>query len=350
MPINHSPLIIAGPCSAETEEQVLQTCIRLAKTEKVNILRAGIWKPRTKPGSFEGIGSKALPWLQEAKKITELPIAIEVATAKHVEEAMRYNIDVLWIGARTTVNPFSVQAIADALRGVTVPVFIKNPTNPDVELWMGAVERMAQVGLLQIGLIHRGFSVYGNTEYRNAPVWSLAIEMKRRLPNMLMLCDPSHIAGRRDMLQAVAQRAIDLNMDGLMIETHIDPDNALSDAQQQITPEALLKLLNQLQWRTALSEGQNFVTALQKLREQIDYIDDELLMLLSQRMQVADKIGLYKKENNVAVLQMQRWNDILQRAYQKADVLSLSREFITQYFDAVHMESIQHQTKIMHEI
>lgn len=298
----------------------MQTCIRLAKTEKVNILRAGIWKPRTKPGSFEGMGSKALPWLQEAKKITELPIAIEVATAKHVEEAMRYNIDVLWIGARTTVNPFSVQAIADALRGVTVPVFIKSPTNPDVELWMGAVERMAEVGLLQIGLIHRGFSVYG-IEYRNAPVWSLAIEMKNVLPNMLMLCDPSHIAGRRDILQAVAQRAIDLNMDGLMVETHIDPDNALSDAQQQITPEALLKLLNQLQWRTALSEGQNFVTALQKLREQIDYIDDELLMLLSQRMQVADKIGLYKKENNVTILQMQRWNDMLQRAYQKADVL-----------------------------
>ena len=350
MPTNHSPLIIAGPCSAETEEQVLQTCIGLAKTKKVNILRAGIWKPRTKPGGFEGLGLKALPWLQAAKKITKLPIAIEVATAKHVEEAMRHNIDVLWIGARTTVNPFSVQAIADALRGVAIPVFIKNPTNPDIELWIGAVERIAQAGIPQIGLIHRGFSVYGNTAYRNAPVWPLAIEMKRRLPSMLMLCDPSHIAGRRNILQAVAQQAIDLNMDGLMIEAHINPDSALSDAQQQITPETFLQMLNQLQWLTTLGKRENFVTTLQKLREQIDYIDDELLMLLSQRMQVADKIGLYKKENNMAILQMQRWNDILQRAYQKADALGLSQEFIAQYFDAVHMESIQHQTKVMHEI
>lgn len=343
-------LIIAGPCSAETEEQVLETCIRLAATKKVNILRAGIWKPRTKPGSFEGIGSKALPWLQEAKKQTGLPIAVEVATAQHVEEAMRYNVDLLWIGARTTANPFSVQAIADALKGITVPVFIKNPINPDIELWMGAVQRIAQAGIQQIGLIHRGFSIYGNTEYRNAPVWSLAIEMKRRLPEMLMLCDPSHIAGKRKTLQTIAQQAIDLNMNGLMIETHIDPDNAWSDAQQQITPEAFLQLINQLQWRSALSNEQNFIDALQKLREQIDYIDDELLMLLSQRMQIADKIGAYKKENNVAILQTQRWTDILERAYQKADTLGLNKEFITQYFEAVHMESIQHQTKMMNDI
>jgi len=344
------PLIIAGPCSAETEEQVLQTCIGLAATKKVQVLRAGIWKPRTKPGSFEGLGLQAFPWLQQAKKITGLPVAIEVATPEHVEHALRYDIDVFWIGARTTVNPFTVQSIADALRGVHVPVFIKNPVNPDMELWIGAVERMERAGIQQIGLIHRGFSVYGNTDYRNAPVWSLAIEIKRRMQHLPMLCDPSHIAGRRSTLKAIAQQAVYLNMDGLMVETHIDPDNALSDAQQQITPESLLQLLNQLQWRSSLSNEQTFINALQKLREQIDYIDDELLMLLSQRMQIADKIGVYKKENNVAVLQMERWNNILERAYTKMKSLNLSQEFLQKYFEAVHMESIQHQTNVMRNI
>ncbi len=346
MSILNYPLIISGPCSAETEEQVLQTCIRLAATKKVQVLRAGIWKPRTKPGSFEGVGSKALAWLQKAKQITNLPVAVEVATPQHVEEALQHNIDILWIGARTTANPFAVQAIADALYNVNIPIFVKNPTNPDIELWIGAVERMQQAGIKEMGLIHRGFTVYGSTAYRNAPVWSLAIEMKRRMQHIPMLCDPSHIGGHRDKLKAIAQQAIDLNMDGLMIETHIDPDNALSDAQQQITPELLLQLLHQLQWRSSLSNEQTFINALQKLREQIDYIDDELLMLLSQRMQIADKIGVYKKENNVAVLQMQRWNDILERAYKKMKELGLSQDFINKYFEAVHIESIRHQTEI----
>src|ERR687889_386344 len=243
------PLIISGPCSAETEQQVLQTAQRLAKTGKVDALRAGIWKPRTRPGSFEGIGTKGLVWLQQAKKITGLPTAVEVATAKHVEDALHFDVDILWIGARTTVNPFSVQEVADALRGVNKPVLIKNPINPDLELWIGAVERVAKAGIKEIGLIHRGFSSYGNTQYRNAPMWHLAIEMKRRYPDMLMINDPSHICGRRDILQDVAQQAIDLDFDGLMIESHIDPDNAWSDDKQQITPEQLAEMLNTIIWR-----------------------------------------------------------------------------------------------------
>src|SRR6188472_4547150 len=246
---NKRPLIISGPCSAETEEQVVETATRLAKTGKVDMLRAGIWKPRTKPGMFEGIGVKGLAWLDKAKKLTGLPITVEVATAKHVEDALHFDVDVLWIGARTTVNPFSVQAVADALRGVDVPVLIKNPINPDLELWSGAVERVARAGIKQIGLIHRGFSSYGNTEYRNAPMWHLAIEMKLKNPDLMMINDPSHICGRRDILLEVAQEAIDLDFDGLMIESHIDPDNAWSDAKQQVTPEKLAELLDAIVWR-----------------------------------------------------------------------------------------------------
>src|SRR5258708_34360846 len=233
---NKRPLIISGPCSAETETQVIETATRLAATGKVDMLRAGIWKPRTRPGSFEGIGTKGLPWLQQARKLTGLPVAVEVATAKQVEDALHFDVDVLWIGARTTVNPFSVQDVADALRGVDVPVLIKNPINPDIELWTGAVARVAKAGINQIGLIHRGFSSYGNTEDRNAPMWHLAIEMKRRSPGLMMINDPSHISGRRDILLDVAQKAIDLDMDGLIIETHIDPDKAGSDAKRQTTP------------------------------------------------------------------------------------------------------------------
>src|SRR6187401_65067 len=256
------PLIIAGPCSAETEEQVLETAQRLKATGKVDMLRAGIWKPRTRPGSFEGIGTKGLPWMQQAKKLTGLPITVEVATAKQVEDALHFDVDVLWIGARTTVNPFSVQEIADALRGVNVPVLIKNPINPDLELWSGAVDRVARSGIKQIGLIHRGFSSYGNTEYRNAPMWHLAIEMKRRNPEMLIINDPSHICGRRDILMDVAQKAIDLDFDGLMIESHIDPDNAWSDAKQQVTPEKLSEVLDELVWRSENTTREEFVTAL----------------------------------------------------------------------------------------
>lgn len=343
------PLVISGPCSAETEEQVLETATRLAATGKVDMLRAGIWKPRTRPGSFEGIGTKGLPWLQQAKKLTGLPTTVEVATGKQVEDALHFGVDVLWVGARTTVNPFSVQEVADALRGANVPVLIKNPINPDLELWTGAVERIAKAGISTIGLIHRGFSAYGNTDYRNAPMWHMAIEMKRRNPELMMVCDPSHICGRRDILLDVAQKAIDLDFDGLMIESHIDPDNAWSDAKQQITPEKLAEMLSEIKWRHETTTEKEFITNLEKLREQINHIDDELMQLLGQRMKIADKIGTYKKENNITILQTNRWNEILERAANKGEKLGLSREFITKYFDAVHMESINRQNKIMND-
>jgi chorismate mutase len=343
------PLIISGPCSAETEDQVLETATRLAKTGKVDILRAGIWKPRTKPGMFEGIGMKGLPWMAQAKKITGLPITVEVATAKHVEDALHFDVDMLWIGARTTVNPFSVQEICDAIRGVDIPVLIKNPINPDLELWCGGIERLQKVGVKQVGMIHRGFSNYGNTEFRNAPMWHLPIEMKRRFPEMLLICDPSHICGNRTLLQSVSQKSIDLDFDGLMIESHIDPDNAWSDAKQQITPERLAQMLDELIWRSENTDEKEFLTALATLREQINHIDDELLVLIGQRMKIADKIGAYKKDNNITILQTNRWNDILEKAYKKGEKLGLGKEFITKYFDAIHLESINHQNKIMND-
>jgi chorismate mutase len=344
---NKRPLVISGPCSAETEEQMLETATRLAKTGKVDVLRAGIWKPRTKPGLFEGNGIVALPWLAKAKQLTGLPTTVEVATAKHVEDALKFGVDMLWIGARTTVNPFSVQEVADALRGVDVPVLVKNPVHPDLELWSGAIERLQKVGIKQLGMIHRGFSSYGNTEFRNAPMWHLPIEMKRRYTDMPLICDPSHICGNRSLLQAVAQRSIDLDFDGLMLESHIDPDNAWSDAKQQVTPERLLELLDGLVWRHESTTEQEFITALTTLREQINQVDDELLTLLGQRMKLSDKIGEYKKNNNITILQTNRWNDIFERAFKKGDALGLTKEFITKYFDAVHLESIHHQNKIM---
>ena len=343
---NKRPLVISGPCSAETEEQVLETATRLAATGKVDMLRAGIWKPRTRPGSFEGIGTKGLPWLQRARQQTGLPVAVEVATGKQVEDALHFDVDVLWIGARTTVNPFSVQEVADALRGVKNPVLIKNPINPDLELWQGALERVAKAGVKDIGFIHRGFSSYGNTEYRNAPMWHLAIEMHRRYPDMLMINDPSHICGRRDILLDVAQQAIDLDFDGLMIESHIDPDNAWSDAKQQVTPERLAEMLGEIIWRKEEISSEDVHLNLEKMRQQINQLDDELMQVLGQRMKIADKIGQYKKDNNITILQTRRWNDILDRAYKKGERLGLSKEFITKYFDAVHMESIAHQNNI----
>jgi len=341
------PLIISGPCSAETEVQVVETATRLAHTGSVHMLRAGIWKPRTRPGSFEGVGTKGLAWMQQARKQSGLPVAIEVANAKQVQDALHFDMDVVWLGARTTVNPFSVQECADALRGADVPVLIKNPINPDLELWIGAVERIAKAGIQQIGLIHRGFSSYGNTEYRNAPMWHLAIEMKRRYPDLVLINDPSHICGRRDILLEVAQQAINLDFDGLIIESHIDPDNAWSDAKQQVTPERLAEILSSIVWRKEDINSEEFHAALEKLRQQINHLDDELMQILGQRMKVAEKIGQYKKDNSITILQTNRWNEILDRAFKKGEKLSLSKEFITRYFDAVHMESINHQNKIM---
>jgi chorismate mutase len=288
-----------------------------------------------------------LPWLQKAKNLTGMPVAVEAATGKQVEDALHFEVDVLWIGARTTVNPFSVQEVADALRGVDIPVLIKNPINPDLELWIGAVERVAKAGIKQIGLIHRGFSSYGNTEYRNAPMWHLAIEMKRRHPDLMMINDPSHICGRRDILQEVAQKAMDLDFDGLIIESHIDPDKAWSDARQQITPEQLAELLKGIRWRKEDIASDAYHTAMEKMRQQINQLDDELLQLLGQRMKIADQIGQYKKENDITILQTNRWNAILERAFKKGEQIGLSKEFVTKYFDAVHMESISHQNKIM---
>jgi chorismate mutase len=341
------PFLISGPCSAETEEQVLETCQRLAATGKVQALRAGIWKPRTKPGGFEGVGAKGLPWLKKASALTGLPVAVEVATAKHVEDCLAFGVDLVWVGARTTGNPFSVQEIANALRGVDIPVLVKNPIHPELELWVGAIERLQKAGLKQVGMIHRGFSSYGNTDYRNAPMWHLPIEMKRRMPDMPILNDPSHICGRRDTLFAVAQQALDLDFDGTMIESHIDPDNAWSDAKQQITPEVLKQLITDLVWRHETTDKEEFVNALAGLREQINNLDAEVMQLLGRRMAVAEKIGQYKKENDITILQTARLNEILERSKRQGAQVGLTEEFVERYMEAVHLESVMRQEKVM---
>jgi chorismate mutase len=325
----------------------MTTAKSLAATAKVDMLRAGIWKPRTKPGMFEGVGSLALSWLGEARKETGLPVMVEVASTKHIEDALANEVDVLWIGARTTVNPFLVQELANALIGVPIPVLIKNPINPDIELWSGAIERFQHAGLT-VGMIHRGFSSYSSSEFRNPPMWHIPLEMKRRYPGMIMICDPSHICGSRVLLQKVAQTSIDLDFDGLMIEAHVDPDNAWSDARQQITPLRLSELLSSLTWRSGESMAQEF-GELSKLREQINQVDEELLALLGHRMKVADEIGLFKKENNITIFQAVRWNEILEMALDRGPLLGLSEEFIRSYFDAIHLESIAHQTRVMND-
>lgn len=340
-------LVLAGPCSAESEEQLLRTAIELAHTKKVDILRAGIWKPRTNPGSFEGNGTKALPWLLKAKKITGLQTAVEVATAKHVEDALSFEVDVLWIGARTTVNPFSVQQIADALKGTNQTVLIKNPVNPDIKLWIGAIERLQKSGITDIGLIHRGFTSYGNTEYRNVPMWQIPIEMKRLFPDMPLICDPSHICGNRTGLLSVSQKSVDLDYDGLMIESHYNPDLALTDKQQQLTPENLNQLLDAIIRKSSSSNEAAFVKQLDYLREQINHLDEELISLISNRMNVAKQIGEIKKNSQVTVLQSSRYNEVLERSIKKGEQVGLSHEFIKNYLEAIHIESIRIQNSLV---
>jgi len=340
------PLVIAGPCSAETEEQVLKIAHEL-KNSDVSIYRAGIWKPRTRPGGFEGVGAIGLKWLQKAKAETGLLMATEVANAAHVKLALEHDIDVLWIGARTTVNPFAVQEIADALAGTDKIVLLKNPVNPDLALWIGGVERLYNAGIKKLGVIHRGFSTYEKTKYRNIPEWQLAIELQNRFPDLPLICDPSHITGKRNMIQEVSQQALDLNYDGLIIETHVDPDNAWSDAAQQVTPTVLKQIFLDLRIRKETDDADDYNSRLSRFRVDIDEYDRKLLEILGKRMKVADKIGALKREKNVAVLQNKRWNEILGKMILDGEEKGLSEEFILKIFKAIHQESISHQEKII---
>lgn len=345
------PLIIAGPCSAESREQTIDSCLALAKTGKVDVLRAGVWKPRTKPGGFEGMGLKALSWMAEVKQQTGLPVAVEVATAKHVESALEFGIDILWIGARTTGNPFSIQEIADALRGVDIPIMIKNPMNPDIDLWGGAVARLLNVGVKRenIILIHRGFSYFGSTIYRNAPMWHLALEMRNRFPDIPMICDPSHICGGRDLIGDVSQKAADLCFDGLIVESHCCPEKALSDASQQFIADDFEKMIDSVVWRQGNVEDSEFQNTLDLYRRQIDQLDAELFDLLSRRMRVAEKIGEVKRANNVTILQSRRWGDIKEKIVSQSQKLQLSEEFVRTVLEAIHTESINRQNYIMNK-
>jgi len=339
------PIVIAGPCSAESESQVMETATRLKATGKVDIYRAGIWKPRTRPNSFEGVGVVGLPWVKRVKEEIGFPVTVEVAKASHVEQALSFGIDILWIGARTTVNPFAVQEIADALRGVDIPVLVKNPINPDVALWIGGIERLEKAGIKEVGAIHRGFSNHGEKYYRNRPQWHIALEFKNQRPDIPLINDPSHICGRRDILQDVSQKAMDLDFDGLMIESHIDPDNAWSDAKQQITPEVLGKMITEMTLRED-QEGTPIQGELDYLRSEINHLDDELINILGNRMAVARKIGSHKKDNNMTIFQPKRWKNIMTKGAQLAEVNKLSDDFIKSLFEAIHIESINQQEKI----
>ncbi len=344
------PLVISGPCSAETESQMLTTAKQLKATGKVHALRAGIWKPRTRPGQFEGAGEPGLQWLVKAKEETGLPITTEVATAAHVELCLKAGVDILWVGARTTVNPFSVQEIADALRGVDVPVMVKNPVNPDLELWIGAIERLNRAGISRMAAIHRGFSSFDKGPFRNAPMWDLAIELKTRVPGLEVICDPSHISGNRELISMVSQKALDLDMSGVMIESHLNPDAAWSDAKQQVTPAALAKIVEGLVVRTSSSNNKTFKDTLGLLREQIDQLDDEIMQKLANRMKISEKIGQYKKENNVTILQVGRWEEIVQTRVSLGKAMGLDEGFTRDLLRLVHHESIQVQTKVMNKV
>ena len=341
---NEKLTVIAGPCSAETEEQVIETARQLAY-KGCHIFRAGVWKPRTKPGGFEGNGEAALPWLKRVKEETGMLTSTEVATPEHVELALKYDIDILWVGARTSANPFAMQAIADSLQGVDIPVLVKNPVNPDLELWIGAMERINQAGVKRIAAIHRGFSSYDKKIYRNLPMWQIPIELRRRIPELPIFCDPSHIGGRRELIAPLCQQAMDLGFDGLIIECHCDPDKAWSDAKQQITPDILDYILGLLVIRdqSVTTEGIN------ALRKQIDDLDNQLMELLSKRMRVCREIGHYKKEHNMTVLQTSRYNEILNKRGAQGSLCGMDPNFIKTIFEAVHEESVRQQIEIINQ-
>lgn len=336
------PVVIAGPCSAETEEQVMETAMDLAKNG-VRIFRAGIWKPRTKPGGFEGVGSVGLTWLQEVKKETGMLVATEVANKQHVEEALNVGVDVLWIGARTSANPFAMQEIADSLVGADVPVLVKNPVNPDLELWIGAMQRIYNAGIRQIGAIHRGFSAYGKHLYRNMPQWHIPIELRRRMPELTLICDPSHIGGKRELVAPLSQQAMDMGFDGLIVESHCDPDSAWSDKSQQVTPEVLNFILNMLVVRDTTQTTESLTL----LRQQIDQIDNDLLEALSKRMRISREIGQYKKEHSMPVVQTGRYDDILNSRAAAAEELGMNGDFMKTVYQAIHEESVRQQIEVL---
>ncbi len=353
MPISHwlpkidNPLLISGPCSLESEEQALSTARELAKDKRVFVYRGGIWKPRTRPGMFEGVGSIGLEWLKLVKQETGLMTGTEVANAQHVEECLKAGVDVMWIGARSTASPFVVQEIADVLKGTDQVIMVKNPVNPDVQLWVGALERLNQAGLKNLVAIHRGFTPFSDTKYRNYPNWKTVIELKRILPNIPIICDPSHIAGKREYLFEISQKAFDIGMDGLMIESHIDPSCALSDKEQQVTPAELGKILDKLVIRYASSEDPQFENKLENLRGRIDSIDHEIMEVLAQRMGIVKQIGLYKKENKVTALQINRWAQIMEDRGRLAEKLDLDDTFIKALFQLIHEDSVRQQSDIM---
>ncbi len=341
------PLVIAGPCSAETEQQMLSTASELAKNDKISYFRAGVWKPRTRPGSFEGIGVKALEWMKAVKDQTGLKLATEVANAEHVEACLKAGIDLLWIGARTSVNPFSVQEIADAVQGVDVSIAVKNPINPDLQLWVGALERIDKVGITRLLAIHRGFSSYEKSPFRNQPLWDYPIELKTLCPRIPIICDPSHIAGTRDLIPFISQKALDMDMDGFIIESHINPAAALSDAAQQLTPKDLNLLLKSLVVRIAVSKNEEFSDQLEKFRSLIDELDEDIAQKLSSRMEIAEKIGKYKKDHNVTILQVKRWEELIANRIAYASALGLDMDFMRKFLKLVHKESIRRQNDVM---
>ncbi len=341
---NERPIVIAGPCSAESEEQVMTTAKQLAD-KGCRMFRAGVWKPRTKPGGFEGQGEAALPWLQNVKKTTGMLVATEVATPEHVELALKYGIDILWVGARTSANPFAMQALADSLKGVDVPVLVKNPVNPDLELWIGALERINQAGITRLAAIHRGFSSYDKKIYRNLPMWQIPIELRRRYPSLPILCDPSHIGGTRELIAPLCQQAMDLGFDGLIVESHCSPDNAWSDAKQQVTPDVLDYILSLL----VIRDEKVTTEGIHALRKQIDELDNQLIELLAKRMRVCREIGQYKKEHNMTVLQTSRYNEILDKRGAQGVLCGMSSEFIRSVFEEVHEESVRQQIEIINQ-